>query len=72
MPIDMTTLFVGFLFSGIGFVAWHYGRHRQSVRHLVLAAVLMVYGYFIPNLWAQIGIGSVLVFFLFWPKPPTY
>ncbi|HEX5037326.1 MAG TPA: hypothetical protein VFX30_09240 [bacterium] len=72
MPIDMTTLFVGFLFSGIGFVAWRYGRHRQSVRHLVLAAVLMVYGYFIPNLWAQVGIGSVLVFFLFWPKPPSY
>ena len=72
MHFDMTTLFVGFVFSGIGLVAWRYGRHRQSVRHLVIAAVLMVYAYFVPNLWAQVGIGAVLTFFLFWPKPPSY
>jgi hypothetical protein len=68
MRFDMTTLFVGFLFSGVGLVAWRYGRHKQSIRHLGLAFVLIVYAYFIPNLWIQIAVGTVLTFFLFWPK----
>ncbi len=51
----------------VGFVAWVYGRRRQSARHMVLGAALIAYSYFVPNPWLCFSIGAVLALLLFWP-----
>ncbi|MGE4233229.1 MAG: hypothetical protein AB7F43_07875 [Bacteriovoracia bacterium] len=65
---DVSNLFAGFVFGVIGFYAWKHARKTSSMRHFVLAIALMLYPYFIENLWAMYGIGVLLTIFLFWPK----
>ncbi len=67
MSFDLTNIFLGILFGGVGFVAWRYGRHKQSARHMLLAVILMVFPYFLSNIWVLLLVGSGLTFFLFWP-----
>jgi energy-coupling factor transporter transmembrane protein EcfT len=67
MTFNPYSIFLGVVFSGVGFVAWRYGRLKQSARHLLLAIALMLFGYFIPNPWWVLIIGAVLTTFLFWP-----
>jgi energy-coupling factor transporter transmembrane protein EcfT len=67
MDLNFGTIFVGILFSLVGFAAWRYGRMKQSIRHLLLAVALMVFGYFVPNPWLGLLIGGVLTGLLFWP-----
>ncbi|OGQ21531.1 MAG: hypothetical protein A3I05_03255 [Deltaproteobacteria bacterium RIFCSPLOWO2_02_FULL_44_10] len=64
---DIYSIFVAVLFSIVGFAAWRYGRRSQSGRHMILGVVLMGYGYFVHNVWWSLGIGTLLVIFLFWP-----
>jgi hypothetical protein len=68
MHFDPYNIYFGILFGLIGFAAWRYGRHKQSARHMLLAVVLMGFSYFVPTLWLTLVIGSILTFFLFWPK----
>lgn len=67
MSFDTSSLFCGLFFGVIGYAAWRYGRRMTSVRHLLLGLVLMVYGYFIPNVWLNVSVGAVLTLLLFWP-----
>ena len=41
--MDGTTLLLGVLFSGIGFVAFRYGRSQEQVPPVVLGFALMLY-----------------------------
>ena len=59
MP-DMARLIGGFLFGGIGFVAFVYGKGQASLKLMVLGAVLMAYPYFVPNTLATYVIGVLL------------
>ncbi len=53
------------LFSGVGFVAFKYGKDQSSVRIMVLGGVLMGYSYVVSNtLWMYL-IGSGLTAALF-------
>ena len=67
MHFDPYNLYLGFLFGLVGFAAWRYGRHKQSVRHIILAIILCVFSYFVPDVWWTLGIGGVLTLLLFWP-----
>ncbi len=64
---DYSTIFVGILFSLVGWLAWRFGRKTQSGRHMMLGVGLMAYAYFVTNVWISLGIGSALTLLLFWP-----
>jgi hypothetical protein len=56
---DASTMLLGVLFSGIGFVAFRYGRKMERVPAVVLGMALMVYPMFVSKpLWmATVGVG---------------
>jgi hypothetical protein len=56
MPsFDPTTLWLGVLFSGIGFVAFRYGRKLELLPPVVIGFALMVYPWFVTSvLWLVI------------------
>ncbi len=64
---DVKTIVIGIVFSIVGWMAWRYGRRHQSGRHMILGVVLMVYPYFVSNLWWSLALGSLLTVSLFWP-----
>ena len=55
----------GFLFSGIGLVAFMYGKGQASLRLMILGAVLMAYPYLVSNTLATYVIGIILTAGLF-------
>jgi acyl-CoA reductase-like NAD-dependent aldehyde dehydrogenase len=63
--LDGTSLLVSFVVSGIGFVAFSYGRKMSRTPQVVVGLVMMVYPYFVPNLWAMGGIAAALLAGLF-------
>ena len=54
-------LFTGLIFGSIGFGYFLYGKKQHSPAPLVCGIMLMVYPYFVGNLWATIVIGAVLM-----------
>lgn len=54
------TLLLSVVFSAIGFGYFLYGRRQQAVVPLLSGLALMIYPYFIANLWLLIGVGIAL------------
>ena len=50
----------GLLFSGIGFVAFCYGKKMGRMWPMLLGVALMVYPYFVPNAWLLYVLGSII------------
>ena len=65
--ISLATIVVALVFSGVGFVAFRYGKQNGEPRPLLLGIALMAYGYFVSNAWVSFGIGAVLTLLLFFP-----
>ena len=61
------TLFGGFLFGSIGFVAFVYGKKQASYKPLVIGILLMAYPYFVSNTILLYGIGILLTALLLIP-----
>ena len=59
-------LLANILFSGIGFVAFVYGRKMGQIKTALLGVLLMCYPYFIPGGWWLYGIGAALTAALFY------
>jgi hypothetical protein len=59
---DMTmgNVIGGLIFSGVGTVAFMYGKKQGEVRPMVLGAVLVVYPYFVSNTALMFLIGTAL------------
>ena len=53
------------LFSGIGFVAFTYGRKMGQWKPAFIGGLLMCYPYFVPGAGWLYGIGAVLTAALF-------
>ena len=53
-------LFAAILFSTIGFAAFVYGKKSTHVGPMVLGVALMVYPYFISELWLVYVLGCAL------------
>lgn len=53
-------LFAAILFSTIGFAAFVYGKKSMRVGPMVLGAALMVYPYFISEVWLLYVLGCAL------------
>lgn len=48
------------LFSALGFGYFQYGRKQGRSVPLISGIVLMIYPYFIPNIYAMVAIGCVI------------
>jgi hypothetical protein len=59
--MDPTWLLCAALASLIGLAAFVYGRRQRRAAPLVIGVALMVYPYFVSNLWALVGIGVFLI-----------
>jgi hypothetical protein len=58
--MNAPTLLWGLLFSSIGLGFFLYGKKQRAVVPLVSGLVLMVYPYFIANVFVLVAIGVVL------------
>ena len=57
-----TSLIVwGMLFGIIGFAYFTYGRKQAAVMPLVVGIALMVFPYFVPNVYLLVIVGIVLM-----------
>ena len=61
MPLlDPLTLAISFVFGGIGFVAFRYGRRMELFPPLVIGLALMVYPLFVASTVWLVAIGAAL------------
>lgn len=62
--MDGASLFASFVVSGVGFVLFEYGRRMKRPPQIGVGLVLMIFPYFVSNLWAMFGIGLGLIVLL--------
>jgi hypothetical protein len=62
---SLPNLIGGFLFSGIGFVAFVYGKRMERWKPRAIGLVLMIYPFFAGTLWWLYGIGIALTVSLY-------
>ena len=64
LPTDMHTsmglIVAGVMFGIIGFAAFLYGKKSQNWRALIIGLALMIYPYFVTNVWANYALGISL------------
>lgn len=66
MDFDATSFLVSMVVSGIGFVAFMYGRKQKRLPQMVAGLGLMVYPYFVmSNVWLMLAIAAVILVALF-------
>ena len=60
MPqLDPANLIGGFVFGSIGFVAFIYGKRMRLWKMMLCGMALMVYPYFVENMFLLFGIGGI-------------
>jgi len=60
MEFDTGSLIASMLVSSIGFVLLVYGRRMGRPPHVLIGGVLLVYPYFVPGVFAMLGIAALL------------
>lgn len=60
MDLSVSSLLVDVIFGSLGLGYFVYGKKAQLLMPLVIGLALMVYPYFIVDLWANIAIGVAL------------
>jgi hypothetical protein len=63
--MSLGNILVVVFFSLVGFAAFRYGKKDGEVRPMLLGAALMVYGYFVSNVWLSLLVGVVLTALIF-------
>ncbi len=58
--MDAAALFASLIVSGVGYVAFSYGRKQRRAPPLALGIVLMIFPYFVDGALAIYGIGAAL------------
>jgi hypothetical protein len=61
VDLDVDTLLASFIPSSIGLGVFVYGKRQGRGPHLIIGLLLMVYPYFLSNVWLMLGIGAVLL-----------
>ena len=56
---DPANLIAGFVFGSIGFVAFTYGKRMSLWKLMFCGIALMVYPYFVENMFLLFGIGGI-------------
>ena len=62
---SLPRLIGGFLFSGIGFVAFVYGKRMEKWKTRLIGLALMLYPLFATDLWLLYGVGLALTIALY-------
>ncbi|HSR65566.1 MAG TPA: hypothetical protein VLM17_08205 [Xanthomonadaceae bacterium] len=57
----MATLIFGMLFGAVGLGYYIYGKRQQAPLPLACGVLLMVFPYFVPNAWATLLVGALLM-----------
>ncbi len=65
LDIGFGNIVVGLVFSGVGFVAFRYGKNQGKVNSMIVGGALMVYPYFTPNAVLTTVVGLALTALLF-------
>ena len=60
--MDLSLLFCGFVFGVIGVWMFRQGKKNANVTAIVIAIALMIYPYFVSNIWLAWLIGISLCF----------
>ena len=63
--VDRPSLIGGLIFSGIGFVAFVFGRKQARIKTAMFGVALMIYPYFIYDVVLLYGIGIILTVCVF-------
>jgi len=63
--MTMWNIVGGLVFSGVGFVAFMYGKKQGRFQLMLIGGILMVYPYFVPNTALLYLTGSLLTAALF-------
>jgi len=58
----------GFIFSGVGFLAFMHGKKEGNLRSMILGGLLMVYPYFISGTVAMYAVGAALTAALYYSR----
>jgi len=64
MSLDAGSLITGLLVSGVGFVLFEYGRRMRRPPQIGVGLVLMIFPYFVANVFAMLGIAAGLLVLL--------
>ena len=59
--MDVAALFWGVLFSSIGLGFFIYGKRQRAPVPLVCGIALMVFPYFVSNVWLMVLVGAALM-----------
>jgi hypothetical protein len=59
--VDLTGLAVSFLISGVGYVAFSYGKRMSKPPQLTIGLILMVFPYFIDSVWGMLSVAAALL-----------
>lgn len=61
MDLDANSLLASLLVSSIGFVLFVYGRRMRRIPQLAVGLTLLIYPYFVSNVWLMFGIAAALL-----------
>jgi len=61
MDFDANSLIASLIIGGIGTVSFIYGKRQHRIPQMVVGILLVVYPYFIPNVFLMIGIAVALL-----------
>jgi hypothetical protein len=61
MDFSVSSLVAGFIFGVFGIYIFNFGRKQQRASLIVTGLAMMVYPYFISNVYLVWGIGAVLL-----------
>jgi hypothetical protein len=64
MSFEPASLITSLLVSSVGFVLFEYGRRMRRVPQIGIGIVLLIYPYFVDNVWVMLGIGVILLVIL--------
>ena len=59
--MDTSWLIWGSLFSLIGFAVFVYGKRQRLIAPSMIGVALMLYPYFVSNIFLLVGIGALLI-----------
>jgi hypothetical protein len=65
MDLDANAIIASVLIGSVGLGVFIYGKRQSRLPHLIVGGLLLVYPYFVPNLWLMLGIAVVLLLGLF-------
>lgn len=66
LDFDVGNIVIGLVFSGVGFIAFRYGKNAGKMNAMIVGGALMVYPYFTPTavITALVGAGLTTLLFV--------